>query len=372
MTSNTARPIAPSAFRPRLAGSGGGDKAEYSKPTDSRVESGFYVTDRGLPWHVEQARRLDLPELMQGSGRKLTAGEALILAGLDWEVGTAPMFAEIDGRMEPIPGRVVTYRKDTGAILGSGLSTDFRVYQNGEAFSFADHILDVPGAHAETGGSLFGGRKVFLSMELPDEIHVAGDPSDFRLFLLLSNGHDGNHKLRLDITVERGVCWNTVRIGHQRAIQSWALRHTSRMDGRVQEARNALNLTHRYVEEFTAGADAMARQSLADRQVDEILRKLFPLTELQAKRAAEDASAVDALPLGQVRDIYHDSPSVAPVKGTAWGVFNAVTEWEDHFRRSRGGDLGPSEEMRADRLMFGGDSNDRPQRAWDLLLSASR
>lgn len=74
MTTSTERPIAPSGFTPNLRvipGANGGDVAEYITPEASGLESGFYVTDRGLPWHVTLSRRLDTPELMTGSDRTL-------------------------------------------------------------------------------------------------------------------------------------------------------------------------------------------------------------------------------------------------------------------------------------------------------------
>ena len=371
MMDNTARPIAPSGFRPnlRVNPGPGGDVAEYIRPEASGLDSGFYVADRGLPWHVTLARRLDTPELMVGSDRKLTVGEALVLAELDWEVATAPLYASIWEAYVEVPNRVATYRTDTGAILGSGLSNAFKLVQNRDAFTFADHIIDTAGAHCETAGSLFGGRQVFLSMELPDDIHVDGDPSEYRLFLVISNGHDGRSKLRVDVTIERVICRNTLRISQERAISSWAIRHTSGIDGRVMEARNSLQLSHRYVEAFTETAGAMVGSTLADRQVDDILAKLFPLTESQQERVDKDPGKLAAMPLGMVRAIYQESPSIEPVRGTAYGVLNAVTEYVDHAKTYRDSKRGDSEDVRAEHLMF--DDADAKQRAWDLLVAAS-
>jgi phage/plasmid-like protein (TIGR03299 family) len=371
-TKNTERPVAESGFRPNLRTipnpNGGGDVAEYITPERSGLESGFYVTDRGLPWHVTLARRLDTPELMTGSDRKLTVGEALVLGGLDWEVGTASVFVTIDKKKIPVAGRKVTYRKDTGAILSVNTVSDaYKVVQNRDAFTFADTILDVGGAHCETAGSLFGGRHVFLSMELPDEIAVVGDPSDYRLFLLISNGHDGMHSLRLDVTIERVVCRNTLKIAKGRAISSWAIRHTSGIDGRVQEAKNALGIVHRYAEEFSGAASALVATSLVDRQVDDILARLFPLTETQQERVDKDADKILVMPQGIVREIYQTSPTVDPVRGTAYGILSAVTEYVDHFKTYRGEG---AEDSRAEHLMF--DDGDVKQRAWDLLTTVKK
>lgn len=372
---NTERPIAPSGFRPNLRTipnpNGGGDVAEYVTPDRSRVESGFYVTDRGLPWHVTLAQRLGQDPLMVGSDRKLTVGEAIVLAGLDWEAEKVPMYGQHDGEYIEVPDRYVIIRTDTKAVLGQGLSGNFKLVQNRDAFTFGDYLLDVPGAHVETAGSLFGGRAVFVSFEIPDEIHVAGDPSDYRLFLLVSNGHDGNHRLRVDVTVERVVCRNTLRIAKNRAIASWSIRHSSGLDGRVQQARSALGLMHRYVEQFTESASKLSGTTLAERQVDEIIAKLLPLTEKQQERVDKDPDAIGAMPQGKLRSLYFESPTMEGTRGTAYGVLNAVTEYADHFRDYRDGVLGSAAENRAESLMFNDGRYELKSRAWDLLLAAS-
>jgi phage/plasmid-like protein (TIGR03299 family) len=272
--------------------------------------------------------------------------------------------------MVPCPGRVATIRKDTGAVLGVGLTDRFQPYQNGEAFAFGDHLIYEGGASCESGGSLFGGRQVFLSMELPDHIQVAGDPSDYRLFLLITNGHDGSALLRVSVTVERAICRNTIRIAHARAVSTWAIRHTKGLQGRVQEARNALGLTQKYAEAFTASASALVGMTLAERQVEDILATLFPLTEVQQARVDEgkDPGAAAALPV--VRQVYYESPTVAPVRGTAYGVLSAVTEYVDHVKTYQKVAQGGSDENRAAHVIFDEGQEDPKQRAWDLLTSA--
>ena len=38
-----------------------------------------------------------------------------------------------------------------------------------------------------------------------------------------------------------------------------------------------------------------------------------------------------------IDDLYHNSPTNANIKGTAWGAFNALTERLDYFRPARKG-----------------------------------
>lgn len=371
-TKNSERDIAPSGFQPNLrvipGTNGGGDVAEYIQPSRSGLESGFYVEDRGLPWHVTLARRLNLPELMKGSATTLGVQDALDLAVLRWKALKTPMLVEIPGVKGLVnTGKFATYRDDTGAILGTNLSPSYTVVQNEDAFEFGDALLEA-GATIESAGSLFGGRAVFVSFEVPDHIQVAGDPSEYRLFLLISNGHDGDHRFRVTITIERALCRNTVRIAERdRAISQWSIRHTSGVDGRVQAAREALGISFKYAEAFAETASALVQKSLVDRQVDKILSDLFPMTEAQIVKVEKDASAIDKTTFGQVREVYRTSPSIDPIRGTAYGVLNAVTEYLDHVKKYGDVALGSGDENRAERLLFSPPDQDVKQRAIAVL-----
>jgi hypothetical protein len=41
-----------------------------------------------------------------------------------------------------------------------------------------------------------------------------------------------------------------------------------------------------------------------------------------------------------IDDLYHNSPTNANIKGTAWGVFNTLTERLDYYRTERKGEKG--------------------------------
>lgn len=344
------------------------DIAEYKSPEISGIESGFYVGSRGLPWHVALSRRLDVPELMQDAGGLLTAEAALDLAGLGFRVAQEPIHrvagvsASRHKKYEVIEGWVANVRQDTGGTLGIVKPT-YRVLQNADAFAFADSLVDDGSAKYETAGSLFGGKLIFLSMEIPDEIHVEGDPSDYRLFLVISNGHDGRHAAEAFVTVERVMCKNTLKAGRTGAISHWSIRHTTGLDGRLQVAREALGLSFRYAEAFSETASALVAKPLAERQVEEIIRSLFPIPE-------RDQDKPERFPMttaGKVMEVYMTSPSIDPIQGTAYGVLNAVTEYLDHVQEYRGR-VAQADEVRADSLLFGGTAEAKKQAALDLLV----
>ena len=358
------RPIAPSGFDPTA----GGEVFESSKPADSGMESGFYTTDRGLPWHVSLSRQLGEAELMTGVGGLLTGREALAAASADFAVEKWPLTAKgHDGDEAEVPRWYATVRTDTGQVLGV-VGQGYQVLQNRDAFAFTDALVDSGEAMYETAGVLQGGAKTFLSMEVPAHMHVAGDPSDYRLYLVFSNGHDGKTAARAYITVERTVCRNTLRIGRQRSISQWTARHSGSMDGKLEAARQALGLSFKAAEVFAETASAMVATSLVDRQVDDLLAAVFPLTEHQQERVDEDPDVLLKLPVGVARRIYDESPSV--LRGTAYGVVNAVTEYMDHAA-TFGSRVNSAEDVKAKTLMFSSESQDPKRAAWQLVAAAT-
>lgn len=368
---NSQRPVAFSATQDRL-GRMVGDVPEYATPDRSGLESGFYVGDRGLPWHVAMSRRLDLPELMQSVDGVLSDEEALIAAGLAFQVERMPLSITVgkDKYRHPIrkevPGFFANVRMDTLEALGVVKGT-YKVIQQETLARLGSDIVDASGAKWETGGSLYGGRWVFLSMELPDGIEVEGDPSEYRLFLLLSNGHDGRHPLSASITVERAVCRNTLKIGEATALTRWVARHTSGVEGKVQGIREALGLTFQKVEDWNKSANLMVEKTLVDRQVEKILEDLFPIPE----RDQDRPERVPLTTFGKVLEIYQTSPSIDPIRGTAYGVLNAVTEYLDHVQVYRGRKTDASD-VKADSLLFGGPSEIKKAQAVKVLAGISR
>lgn len=382
MTENSALPIAPSGFagaRRVLDSEDGGmtayDRAEYAIPEAGRIDTGFYVEDRGLPWHVVLSRRLDTPELMEGVSGLLDRHAALSIGGLDFMVEKWPLLAvgPVEGTADATATtrRYATVRTDNGRALGI-VGDVYRVLQNEDAFAFMDDLVDDGGAKYETAGVMFGGARVFISMEVPNHIHVDGDPSEYRLYLVVANSHDATSPVQAMVTTERVVCRNTLRAAIKGAKRTWQVRHTTNLDGRLAEARQALGLSLKYADVFAETASAMVSRTLVDREVDNILATAFPLPEPREGEKELSEAVLARTDFARIRSVYHDSPSIEPVYGTAWGVMNAVTEYYDHVKDYRGRSGAGDDEVRAASLMDDrGTANEAKQRAWELLTMVS-
>lgn len=264
------------------------------------------------PWH-------GLGEVVEGVK---TAAEALQLSGLDWQVEKRPVFFgnDEDGKT-PFPGQFVNVRMSDNRPLGV-VSQGYQIFQNEEAFSFFDNVVESNEAKYTSAGSLFGGKRVFLTAQVGDTFNVAGEDAH-NMYLLITNSHDGSQAFTAAITTIRAVCNNTVTLGLAAAKNKWTLRHQSSLRGRVAEARAALEMTFKYEDAFQKEVERMMQIEVDKDKFLKIVDGIIPESKLQHEKA------VDGL-----MDVFENEKTVidAPGVGTAWGAYNAVTFWTDHVR----------------------------------------
>jgi len=217
----------------------------------------------------------------------------------------------------------------TKEILGS-VGERYNEYQNEELFAFGDNIVH-GGGRWETAGSIKNGTQVFASMALEyDQALQNGD--EISSYLLLNTGHDGSMSVMASVTPVRVVCANTLNIGIAQAKSKFKIRHTQSMNGRVEQARQALSMSERYMDAFAKEANAMIEAEVTRQKFYDIVEAIYPKPEKDVKGALTKwTKKVDLL-----TEIY-DSVTVENSYGTAWGAFNALTERIDWFRSPRKG-----------------------------------
>lgn len=274
----------------------------------AKMFSGENIT----PWH-------GLGTVIEGMA---TAEEALELSGLDWDVELRPLYHfDADGNKMMIPDRYSTVRSTDNKSLGI-VSSDYHVYQNKDAFAFLNSLTDTSEAEAvfSTAGSLFGGSRTFMTLKLTDGFTV-GDEDAHDLYLMATNSHDGSQAFNVSITAIRAVCNNTVTMGLKEAKTKWTLRHKVSLDGRVQDAREVLELGYKYEDAFQKEVEAMMDIEISKDKMFRIADKIIPASPRQHDLFVED-----------IMRIWENEPTVnmGGGEGNGWGAFNAVTYFVDH------------------------------------------
>jgi phage/plasmid-like protein (TIGR03299 family) len=212
----------------------------------------------------------------------------------------------------------------------------YKVLQNEELFQFGDNLLD--GGQWETAGSIKNGTVVFGSLALDRETNLdpTGRGDKINNYLLVHTSHDGSLAIQASVTPVRVVCQNTLNMAVGRngkgAKQSFRIRHTQTLQGKVAAAREALGMANTYLDEFDKIANEMISKEISDKQFFDIITAVYEKPELDVKGAMTKwETKIDVL-----NDIYFGETCVN-IKGTAWGAYNALTERLDWYRNPRNG-----------------------------------
>ena len=221
---------------------------------------------------------------------------------------------------------------DVLSVVGSR----YKEVQNEELFAFAQNLHDSnPDVKVDSAGSFKGGRVVFGSWSIPSQLVLDpnGANDKTNLYLVVYTSHDGCVAVQSAITPVRVRCQNTLNFAMRKAKQSFKIRHTATVDGKIAQAREALGLSIAYFDEFSAQAKELFSREVTNLQFSKIVNTMYPKPEKDAKGSIKKWENKVVL----LDELYHNSPTNANIKGTAWGVVNALTERLDYFRTARKG-----------------------------------
>lgn len=297
-----------------------------------------FVSANTAAWHM----------LGETLDHNLTADEVMTHGHLGgWNVRKVPMFAQAEGTLVPVPNRHVVVRDNPfkpGQIDSLGPVGDvYHVIQNEEHTALLDALVDESGAHFETAGSLNGGKRVFVTMKLPDHISIGGvDPIDN--YIAAINSHDGSTKFTIMVTPVRIVCANTLNLAFQDHSNAFTVRHTrGAQKTLVTEARRALDLTFNYLDAFQEEAERLINTTMTQTRFEEIIMEEFGPKEDGGQAANTRAEKK----IDQMAELFSDAFTQEGVRETAWAGLNALTEWADHFSPVRGSDRDESRAVKA-------------------------
>ncbi len=274
----------------------------------AEVESMMFV-GRERPWHGLGTMVEEAPD----------SREALIAAGLDWDVVQRPVFTQ-DG--VKVPGYFANVRQQDGNILGV-VTSRYKVVQNRDAFAFTDELLG-EGVRYETAGSLMGGRKTWILAKLPTRYIIQGE--QILPYLVFSNTHDGSGAIKIAMTPIRVVCNNTLNLALNTADRCWSIHHTGDIAAKLEDARETLFMAEDYMNELGKGFEDLSRKRLTDVAVEEYIQELLPV--------ADDASETTEKNILRLRkDMaarYYDAPDLQGLRKNGYRFINAVSDFATH------------------------------------------
>lgn len=280
---------------------------------------------------------------------RLAAFDVLTQSRVAFHVEKQPVYLP-SGRA--VAGKFATVRMDTGNALGI-VGNRYSVIQNQAALDLFDAAAQVGAIEYGRAGTFKGGAIVWLQAKLPGSLVVGPDQVD--RFLLLANTHDGSGNLRILLTPIRVVCRNTLAAAFG-ADAGMTIRHTASSAAKVKLAMTAIENAGRYYQAFGDTAARMYAKRIGYAETRAMVDRIFPVT-------GDEVSARLANTRAQVIDLVDNGRGQYAIRGTAWGLYNAVAEYTDHHRATRG-----DEANRLESSWLGSGAGIK-RRAFDLLAA---
>ena len=275
----------------------------------ANVESMMYV-GRVAPWHGLGVSVESAP----------TSEDALVAAGLDWQVGQKEIFLPNNTLVE---GYKANVRETDGQVLG--IVTDrYTIVQNKEAFAFVDDLLG-EGVQYETAGSLQNGKKVWMLAKLPDKYKILDDAVE--PFLVFTNSHDGKGSIFAAMTPIRVVCQNTLNLALDKANRTWKTHHVGKMASKMDEAALTLQLGEQYMTALSNEAWNLAKVKLSDTEIEEYIKLLIPIKD----ESSITQGVINKRKLRQALwSRYRYAPDLQHIGKNAFRFINAVSDFATH------------------------------------------
>ena len=274
----------------------------------------------------------------------ITVADAIVAAGLDWEVGLKNL-QTVDG--VPVNHRA-TYRKTDGSILGV-VGPRYTPLQNRDSFDWFQPFLDAGECALHTAGSLHSGQKVWVLAQLNRDNSEIVSGDEVSKFILLSNSHDGTTAIRVGYTPIRVVCANTLAWAHSNTnSQLIRIRHTRSSKSNLENVRDIMD-------NINAGFEATAEQFrfLASKDFNQADIRRYVKVMLGIE------GTIDGDIKTRTRNIMDEilalvegpKQSATNVRGTWWAAYNGYNEYLNYNK-------GRTEDNRLDSLWFGANAND--------------
>ena len=290
------------------------------------VENMFVVGEPA--WHKLGKRFIEAPK---------TVEDAIVAAGLNWQVGTKTLFTSEGTQVEAL----ATYRDTDNKILGV-VGSNYKPLQNIEAFNFFQPFITSGIASFETAGSLKEGKRVWVLAKINDDNMVVKGNDEVSKYILLSNSHDGTLAVRVGFCPIRVVCANTMAMAHSNeGSKLIRIRHVGKVNETLEAVRETMDVMNR---EFNASLEQykfLASKQINSSDLEKFIKKVFNTKE-------QNVEEVESRLVGKIIPLFEKGRGndMVEIKGTYWAAYNAVSEFLQYER-------GKSEDTRLDSMWFG-------------------
>ena len=288
---------------------------------------------------------------------EVNADEMIDASGLNWEVELKDLYLAMkagDGSTilgDMIESKAVVRMSDNKKLgtVGPG----YHPIQNKDMFKFVEAVVGAGQALYHTAGSLFDGKRVFITLKLPEKLTIGDD--EITKYLLVASSHDGSLSFIAKQTPVRVVCNNTLSVAlwrdETKISETVKLKHTKNFKSHVDTARKMLKMTDIYYQHVKQDFERLLEINVSFNQMHKMVENLFPVkpdedgTVKIPKQTQKNRELVESL--------YHNGIGNESYQGTGWAAFNAVTEFTSNHRKTRITEGNNENDLKFNSLNFG-------------------
>lgn len=260
--------------------------------------------------------------------------EAIVQAGLDYEVQKLPVFFNPrigkTPKMTKVPDRFVVYRTDNHTPMGV-VGKKYEILQNREAFNFLDSLI-AGGAMFETAGTYgLNGAKSFISIST-QKIKVLDD--DIQPYIVLTNSFDGTGTVKVSFSPIRCYCSNTLALISKKVkslhLNSLSVRHTKSMAIAMEQGKEILFQNTQYLETLKSISELLAVTPFSEEAFKKMCEVFYPIDNNQSKKAV----TMNTEMLEELFRAYK-AEDLQNFRGTAYHAWQAFSDFESHKTSQR-------------------------------------
>lgn len=305
-----------------------------------------------------------------------TSKEAIVHAGLDYEVEKRPLFSKSNERPDnagcdlvTITTNFATFRTDTDQFLGI-VGNKYEVVQNTSAFTFFDSLVGNDSIKYETAGALGNGERIFITAKMPEVLKV-GRKDIIEQYIFLTTSHDGSGSIMAAFTPIRIVCNNTLNMALRNHSNAVLIKHTANAEQKLNEAARIMKISTDTGLQLETLFNRWAKVRLTDPEIKKLIRVVMSPNKEVAQAVIEDNTAYEFSQhfeniCGEVFEYAMSSPTqqMETTEGTLFGAYNAITGYYQNVKNYK------SDNQKLDSIMFG-TGLDRTKKSFEICMKAN-
>lgn len=284
-------------------------------------------------------------------GTKLTGDESFdewrVAAGFAWDAEKKDltyMAQHAAGHEVPVilPSHKALVRSDTGMVL-SVVGKDYKIVQPRDVLEFFREIAFQSNGRyeMETAGCLSDGKRIWALAKIKDEMSVGG-VDIIKPYILFGTSFDLTSSTFASYTTVRVVCNNTLQAAVGAHAKNADVRITHAQTYDEDSVKRALGLLEDAEEDafgnFMTTANELVKRDVNDTEMFSYFANLYG-PKREEGQSVEDLKVSDFTTnqkrnIDQLIRLFKGGPgsNLPTANGTAWGLVNSVTHFEDFSR----------------------------------------